>query len=145
MPSFLFTVSIRLIRSSILEKAWRRNIDNINTLATEHGKFATKLNHDLVTPFSHYDKTPENGSMGMLERNLTQIGKDMELAESKIHKAEQSKSKNRSAKQSEAHEDMKRARARWESESPNSFMEMLSRAIMCTCRNSSPSSGVCAE
>lgn len=57
----------------------------------------------------------------MLERNIAQIGKDMEAAEAKVAKADQSNSKNKSAKVSEAQEDMRRARSRWDSEAPNSF------------------------
>lgn len=107
-----------------MEKPWRRAIDGVNTLATNHSVFATKLTQELINPLSQYDRTPENGNMGMLERNLTQISKDLEMAESKVSKAGSSKSKNKSSKQTEAQDELRKARSRWDSESPNSFEKL---------------------
>lgn len=104
-----------------MEKPWKRTIENVNVLATNHSKYATKIAQDLIGPLSTYDRTPENGNMGMLERNLTAVAKDMHTADTKLQKAESSKSKNRSSKQSDAQEEMRKIRSKWDSESPNGF------------------------
>lgn len=60
----------------------------------------------------------------MLERHLSQVARDMESAEANVQKTDQSKSKNRSEKRAEAQEELKRARSRWDSESPNVFEKL---------------------
>lgn len=110
--------------SRIMEKPWRRTIDNINALATNHAKFTTKVAHELAASLTQYNQAPEAGNMGMLERSITQISKDMANAEAKLLKSEQSKSKKKSTKQIEAVEDVRKARARWESEAPNYFEKL---------------------
>lgn len=93
----------------------------MNTLASGHSKYAAKIMSELVSPLASYEKTTENGNMGMLERNLANVAKDMQSAEQKLQKAEGGKSKSKISKVSEAQEDLRRARSKWDSESPNSF------------------------
>ena len=107
-----------------MEQPWKHIIGNLQTLSYGHSKFANKLSQDLINPLSAYDRTAESGSMGLLERNMSAIAKDIQAAENKVQKADTSKSKNKSAKQSEALEDSKKARARWDSEIPNSFEKL---------------------
>lgn len=105
----------------VLEKSWRRTIDNINTLAVGHAHFATKIAQDLVDPLLQYGNKPEIGRMSMMERNMTQLRRDIETSELRLQKSEQSRSKNKSTKQSEASDESRKLRAKWESEAPNVF------------------------
>lgn len=104
-----------------MEKPWRRTIDNVNILATDHSKFASQVAQNLAQSLIQYNSGPEASSMETLDRNILEIGRGMMAADDRMHKTEQNKSKKKSSKQSDANEDMRKARARWDSEAPNCF------------------------